>query len=64
MSGLDTQARKQKVISVFDEVAGQQEEFQRAHLAQLDSLQTEKGLWMGVEVRVTLGRVPQCSISY
>lgn len=38
--------------------AGQQEEFQRAHLAQLDSLQTEKGLWMGVEVRITLGRVP------
>ncbi len=38
--------------------AGQQEEFQREHLAQLASLVTEEGLWMGVEVRVTLGRVP------
>ncbi len=35
----------------------QQEEFQRTHLAQLASLVTEEGLWMGVEVRVTLGQV-------
>lgn len=38
--------------------AGQREEFQREHLAQLASLTSEDGLWMGVEVRVTLGRVP------
>ena len=38
--------------------AEQQAEFQQAHLAQLASLVTADGLWMGVEVRTTLGRVP------
>ena len=38
--------------------AAQQGKFQREHLAQLQSLMTKDGLWMGVEVRVTLGRVP------
>ena len=33
-------------------------EFQRQHLAQLQSLVTEDGLWMEVEARTTLGRVP------
>ncbi len=38
--------------------AEQREAFQREHLAQLDALLTEQGLWMDVEVRVTLGRMP------
>lgn len=38
--------------------AEQQVEFQREHLAQLASLVIEDGLWMGVEVRTALGRVP------
>lgn len=39
--------------------AAQQAAFQQKHLAQLEALLTKDGLWMGVEVRVTLGRVPK-----
>ena len=33
--------------------------FQREHLTQLQSLVSDEGLWMGVEARLTLGRVPE-----
>ena len=38
--------------------ADRREVFKREHLQQLQSLMTADGLWMGVEVRTTLGRVP------
>lgn len=38
--------------------AEQRNAFQRTHLAALKALVTDQGLWMGVEVRMTLGRVP------